>query len=184
MIYTFELDDFNLYQITPITYNFLNSIEYNSWINDININWYSSLCKFAVSKEDREQLLVDMKNKKAIHWSISKIKEKEEEYIGSVSLQEIDLLNRSAELAIKIGKAESHNKGVGTKACELVIYHGFTRLNLHRIHLGTINPAMINVTKKLHMLSEGKLTDAVCLNNNFVDVYLYYITKEMYEGMK
>ena len=57
-------------------------------------------------------------------------------HIGVVSLQNIDWINRNAEIAIWVGEKEYQKSGYGLEAMCLLINHGFKRVNLHKIYAG------------------------------------------------
>jgi RimJ/RimL family protein N-acetyltransferase len=55
--------------------------------------------------------------------------------IGYCQLRSIDLLNRSAELQIRIGSPEHRGRGFGTSAVLSLLDVAFDELKLHRVHL-------------------------------------------------
>ena len=57
------------------------------------------------------------------------------ELIGTIALEGIESINRSAELGIAIWQKQYWGKGLGTEAINLLLDYGFNLLNLHRIHL-------------------------------------------------
>lgn len=104
------------------------------------------------------------------------------EHVGNVSLQKIDSVNRSAELAILIGEKAAWGLGVGTDAYRLLIDHGFKELRLNRIYSGqtTRNSAMIRVCEKVGMTKEGVLRQAMLKNGEYLDVVIYAILRDDY----
>jgi len=93
-------------------------------------------------------------------------------HVGNVALQHIDPIARSAEFAIVIGEREAWGKGVGKEAGGLIVRHGFTALNLNRIHCGTFesNDAMRRLALDLGMREEGRRREAAFKDGRFVDV--------------
>jgi len=93
-------------------------------------------------------------------------------HVGNVALQNIDPIARSAEFAIVIGEREAWGKGVGKDAAGLIVRHGFTALNLNRIHCGTLesNEAMRRLALDLGMREEGRRRQAAFKDGGFVDV--------------
>ncbi|MCL2046023.1 MAG: GNAT family N-acetyltransferase [Oscillospiraceae bacterium] len=55
--------------------------------------------------------------------------------IGSISIHNIDHLNRNAFIGIFIGEEELRNKGYGAEAIQLILAYGFKTLNLHNVML-------------------------------------------------
>ena len=55
--------------------------------------------------------------------------------IGSISLHDIDQINRHAFIGIFIGEEEHRSKGYGAESIRLILGYGFKTLNLHNIML-------------------------------------------------
>ncbi len=55
--------------------------------------------------------------------------------IGTISLENIDNINRTATLGIFIGDKNYRNKGYGTEAIKLLLEYGFRYMNLYNIKL-------------------------------------------------
>lgn len=106
-----------------------------------------------------------------------------DEHIGNVSLQKIDPVNRSAELAMLIGEKQWWGRGVGMDAYRLLIDHGFRVLHLNRIYSAQTarNKAMIRVCEKVGMQQEGLLRKAMFKNGEYLDVVAYAILLEDYQ---
>jgi len=103
-------------------------------------------------------------------------------HIGNVSLQRLDWINRSAELAIVIGETDAWGKGYGVKACKAMLYHGFMKLGFHRIWSGTseTNLGMLHVFDRIGMAKEGAFKEGMFLNGAFRDVLSYGMTTSMF----
>jgi len=165
--------------LEPIDKSFFNTPEYKYWVKDLEVNEYSSLCRFPVTEKETRDIMEQIENRKSIYWNIYH-KENDDAYtwlVGVISLLEIDLFNRSAELALKIGEKPYWKRNIGFMACRQIINHGFTRLNLHRIYLGTVseNKGMIALADKLGMFHEGTFKDAFHSNGRFYNVERYAI---------
>ncbi|MHA2179826.1 MAG: GNAT family N-acetyltransferase [Promethearchaeota archaeon] len=104
-------------------------------------------------------------------------------HIGNVALQSINWINRSAELAIIIGEKDFWGKGIAKKVCNIMLYHGFQKLNLHRIWTGTAatNKGMNQVAINIGMKLEGKFIDAMFLEGKYINILEYGITEYDYE---
>jgi RimJ/RimL family protein N-acetyltransferase len=103
-------------------------------------------------------------------------------HVGNCSLQSINFINRSAELAIVIGESEARGKGIGKQACTWLIEHGLLRIGLNRIWTGTTasNVAMQKTCLACGMEPEGVFHEGQWLRGQFVDVFAYGITRTQY----
>ena len=97
---------------------------------------------------------------------------KTEKHIGNISLQNINWIDRNAEIAFLLGEKDFWGKGVMLEAGELLINHGFESLNLHKIYCGTSsdNSGMQKLAEKLKMEKEGIRKEALFKNGVYHDI--------------
>ncbi len=83
--------------------------------------------------------------------------------VGFCALFNIEWNNRSATLAIGIGKAEDRGKGFGAEALQLLLRYAFMELNLHRLSLDVIsyNEPAIRAYRRAGFKEEGRMREAV-----------------------
>jgi len=152
---------------------------YLNWMDDPIVTKYNSHGLFPQSGKALEDFAQSLDSKNQIVWAIifNKL------HIGNVSIQSINTINRSGELAIVIGEHQHYKKGIGTVACKLAITHGFNKLNLHRIWSGTaaVNTGMVKVFNKLGMREEGRFRQGVYLAGDYYDVVVSGILKNEYK---
>ncbi len=178
--------------------------EYLSWFHDPDVTRWNSHGRFPYTKEQAEVYWdEEIVKRDQITWAImvpNLIKPQYrtettetgeqatvttyEEYfhIGNISLQSIDWINRSAEIAWLIGNKEYWGKGIATEAGKLVIEHGIERLNLHRIWCGVVeaNIGMIHVAEKVDLAEEGSQCQAFMDGKEYQDVIMFGITEDIY----
>lgn len=101
------------------------------------------------------------------------------EHIGNISLLNINLMHRTAELAIMIGEKAYWGKGYAKEAMKLMIDHGFRSLNLTRVGLGTFhtNISMQKLAESLGFVQEGRRRSAFFKDNANIDVIEYGMLK-------
>jgi RimJ/RimL family protein N-acetyltransferase len=91
--------------------------------------------------------------------------------IGSISLHNIDPINRSAFIGIFIGEEELRGKGYGAESIRLILNYGFKTMNIHSIMLTVHadNFAGISCYKRVGFREVGRLPDAIFKNGKYVD---------------
>jgi [ribosomal protein S5]-alanine N-acetyltransferase len=96
-------------------------------------------------------------------------------HVGNLSLQGIDPVSRTAELAIVLGDRSVWGQGIGLEAARLLVDHGFTALNLNRIACGTLaaNVAMRRLAERLGMREEGVRRQAAWTDGAYHDIVEY-----------
>ena len=92
--------------------------------------------------------------------------------IGSVSLHDINLVNRNAFIGIFIGEEEYRNKGYGLEAVRLILEYGFKTMNLHNIMLSVHadNAGAIACYMKAGFRETGRRHEWVFKDGRYVDV--------------
>lgn len=175
-IATGQINDF-LLMIIPLQdiFKIEDQIEsnYQFWFNDLEVCKYTSHAIFPF--DPTWNLENFLKNRTQIVWAI--VDWNNYLHIGNVSLQQIDLVNRSAEFACIIGEPEYWNKGITTWACQEIIKHGFLRIGLNRIYGGTsqLNLGMQKVFKNCGFIHEGYNREAQLIDGKFVDIHQFSI---------
>jgi RimJ/RimL family protein N-acetyltransferase len=104
----------------------------------------------------------------------------DDRHVGNVSLQAIDAIARSAELAIVVGDRGAWGRGVGSRAAALIVGHGFAALNLRRVACGTLgsNAGMRRIAERLGMRQEGVRRQAAWTDGGYHDVIEYGLLAE------
>jgi len=109
-----------------------------------------------------------------------------DQLIGSISIHNIDHLNRNAFLGIFIGDEEHRGKGYGAEAVRLLLEYSFKSLNLHNIMLTVHadNFAAIACYKKFGFQEVGRLPEWVYKNGKYVDKLYMGIKRADYDNTK
>ena len=152
---------------------------YYNWFCDPATTLFNSHGLFPKSKEEMEDFLdaLDKKNNNNIHYAIISTTKDSDIHVGNASIQSINWINRSAEIAIVIGEKDYRGIRLGEKVCRLLIQHGFEKLNLNRIWTGTAatNIAMNKVAEKIGMKLEGTFKQGMFLHGEFIEINCYAI---------
>jgi RimJ/RimL family protein N-acetyltransferase len=147
---------------------------YREWFNDEEICKYNAHHRFPNYDQDmREYYEQEIKSQRNLVLAICD--KKKDKHIGNIALQSIDALNQSAEFAIVIGDRSYWGKGAGKEAAALIVHHGFSELNLHRIYCGTAedNIGMQKLAQNLGFTEEGRCREALFKSGKFKDMIYY-----------
>ena len=147
--------------------------KYLNWFGDKEVTAHNSHGLFPQTKKGLDEFFEEMNSNKIIVMAI--IHKENNIHIGNIALQRFDWINRSAELAIVMGEKDYWKKGYATIACKCLLYHGFMKLNIHRLWTGTseTNTGMQKLAKKIGMIQEGVFKDAMFLNGEYRNIYEY-----------
>ena len=97
--------------------------KFTEWVNDFEITDYTGRSGQIMSLEGERKYLQEDSNPEA---TFSIITLNEDKLIGTVSLERINHINRTATLGIFIGDKEYLSKGYGTEAIRLLLDYEFT----------------------------------------------------------
>ena len=111
------------------------------------------------------------------HFAI--VDDQDDEYLGTISLKNIDLKNKNAEYAISTRK-KARGTGANQKATESLLKYGFDKLQLHRIYLNVLssNKRAISFYIKCGFIYEGKFKDHLFIDDRYQDLEWYAICKK------
>jgi len=151
---------------------------YRHWLNDPEIVKFNSHGRFPATPEKlKDYVRASEKSDTALVFAV--IDSAKDLHIGNISLQNINWIDRNAEIAFLLGEKNYWGKGIMFEAGELLIKHGFDKLNLHRIYCGTSseNKGMQRLALKLGMKQEGTRKEAIYKDGNYYDIVEYGILR-------
>jgi RimJ/RimL family protein N-acetyltransferase len=163
--------------VRSLDYGDINEDAYQQWFFDQEVCKYNSHGK--MSHGFNTHKLLDNDDNRIV-WAVFKKGntdelaefENKDTHIGNVCLQEIDWINRNAEFTCIFGEKEYWGKGYCTQAMKWLFSHGFKKLGIDKIYLGTAsgNEGMKAAATKIGMHKEGYLRDHLYLNGCFWNV--------------
>jgi RimJ/RimL family protein N-acetyltransferase len=156
--------------------------DYQSWFNDAEVCQFNSHHRFP----NYPEAMADYYNrviKSNNHLVLAIVDKQTDTHIGNIALQDINLIDRSAEFAIVVGDKNFWGRGVGKEAGKLIVGHGFNALNLQRIYCGTSadNLGMQKLADYLGFKQEGVARQALFKDGAYRDIFLYGLLKDDYQ---
>ena len=156
------------------------------WLNDPQVILGLSL-RFPLSMDEEEswyeQVLKSPNEERPL--CIEAKLEEGWQLIGNSGLFSIDWRNRNGEFGIFIGDKSNWDQGYGTEVVRLILQHGFSTLNLHRIFLRVIadNQRAIRVYEKIGFVHEGRQRQAEYLGGQYHDVLFLGMLRPEWEEL-
>ena len=109
------------------------SIEYCSWLNDVEVNRYLETHKTTI-EELKEFINKCNNNKNCLLFGIFDINNNI--HIGNIKLEPIEWDNKISEIGIMIGDKNYWGKGFGHETLKIIIKYCFEVLKLEKLKLG------------------------------------------------
>lgn len=157
------------------------------WMHDINIQKNFKRNMLDISFDEAEKFISDsvipkrLFNGANLHFAITE--DANDEYLGTISLKNVDLNSASAEYAISTRK-KVHGQGVAYKATNTLLKKAFLEYGLHRVYLNVLcdNIPAKKFYEKCGFKFEGEFRDAVKKGDRFVNLCWYSILKHEYKS--
>ena len=160
----------------------LDVSEWASWYNDLGLTEFNSHGVQPVSIETERQFIKSCLNDPC-KLVLAVVTRRDNILVGNICLQNISYFNRSAEIAITMGRNAPISASM--EAMGLMVSHGFCRLNLNRIYAGADEglSKWIEMTQMVGFKVEGIERDAIYRDNRFRDKIIFSVIRGDYDAL-
>lgn len=151
------------------------------WINDKDLVHFNNTYRPIVWENHQSWFSQIIKQNDLV---IFALKNSNNILIGTCQLHSINLIDRTAELQIRIGDSNAQSKGIGTDAIKLLLDYGWKELNLNKIYLYVFddNYRAKSAYLKTGFIQEGLLKHHAFINGEFKDIQIMSIFKPLNLG--
>lgn len=122
---------------------------------------------------------VDLCHGSDIHYAVCG---EDDEYLGTISLKNIDLINRKAEYAIGLRRSVQ-GKGIAKEATYLILQLAFEKYGLMKVYLNVLadNTRAIHFYEKFGFVYEGQFRKDLFLKGEFKTLKWYSLLKNEFQ---
>lgn len=154
---------------------------FTKWLNDFETTDYIGRSGMLVTLDGEKKYLEENSSPEAVFVIVTLDGDK---MIGTVGLESINWINRTATLGIFIGDKEYRDKGFGTEAIRMILEYGFKYMNLHNIKLDLMgfNTRALKCYEKCGFKEIGRRREAEFLNGKYYDQISMDILDTEFEG--
>lgn len=157
--------------------------KFTEWMNDFQVTDYigrtSQIITYANEKEylESEEKNIEKRTFNIVNLEDNKL-------LGTVGLEHINWVERSAVLGIFIGDKDFRSHGYGAEAIQLLLEYGFKYLNLHSIRLDllSINERAHKCYLKCGFKDTGFSREEIFLNGKYYDKLHMDILENEFSG--
>lgn len=157
--------------------------KFTEWMNDFNVTDYTGRSgQITTLVGEKEWLENSVRNTENRNFNIVELNS--DKLIGTIGLENIDWIQRSAVLGIFIGDANFRNNGYGTEAIKLLLEYGFKYVNLHSIRLDLleVNERAHRCYLKCGFKDTGRSREEIFLNGKYYDKLHMDILENEFNG--
>lgn len=154
----------------------LDSGKMLEWMKDEEVTKYFHNDFSLMTQQDVESYIKKSFTERNQHFAISSDRG---EYLGTISLKNIDYSSRNAEYAVVLShECIGHN--VATMATDAILMYAFTELKLEKVYFNVVsqNVRAIKFYKKYGFSYEGKFQQHIMIKNLLADLEWYCIFKD------
>lgn len=144
------------------------------WMSDPNISSNFRFLASGLNKEKVKKFIIkSLTDKTNLHYAIV---DEKDEYLGTISLKNINLIDFNAEYAIVLRK-KAIGSGAAKEATEAILDIAFNKLKLHKVYLNVLsdNIRAIKFYEKMFFIYEGEFRDHLLIDNKFNNIKWYSI---------
>ena len=154
---------------------------FTEWLNDFEITDYTGRSGMLTTLAGEKKYLEENSNPEA---SFVIVTIEDDKMIGTVSLEDINSINRTATLGIFIGDKDYRDKGYGTEVIRLILEYGFKYMNLNNIKLDLMafNTRALKCYEKCGFKEYGRRRKCKFINGKYYDSISMDILAEEFEG--
>lgn len=173
-------------KLVKFTERFITA-KYIDWLNDHEINKYMFTGRIPISKEEigsrndfQNIIFAIMSNVHTDNGDKLWEDDNFSEFIGTISINAIDWINRKGEIGYMIGERSHWGLGIATEAVKLVSDYALNRLNLHKVEAGVVagNIGSIKVLEKNDFKEYGVIPQDHWVDGKYNDAHRFYKLQE------
>ena len=154
---------------------------FTEWLNDFEITDYTGRSGMLTTLEGEKKYLEENSSPEATFVIVTT---EDDKMIGTVGLEDINSINRTATLGIFIGDKDYRDKGYGTEAIKLILEYGFKYMNLNNIKLDLMafNIRALKCYEKCGFKEYGRRRKCKFVSGKYYDSISMDILAEEFEG--
>lgn len=149
------------------------------WMKDPTINQFFRFAPDTISEETINEFIKktesDLKNK---HFAIV---DTNDEYLGTISLKNIDYQNGNAEYAISL-RQKAIGKDIAKEATDILLYIAFFELDLNKVYLNVLstNIRAVRFYEKYGLTFEGEFIEHINIGGEYKSLKWFSMLKNQF----
>lgn len=170
-----------LVDLVILTEEIVENTNWYNWFNDEENTKYMQKHYFPNTKAMQLEFFKNEIENSNTKIQLGILHKQDQIMIGTLSLNNIDFMNRKCEISGFIGEKKYQTLKPFIEANQMLIKHAFDQLNMNRIYGGSLNKDVADLfVRLLHFDEEGILKEDVYKNAKYNEIYLIGLTRNKY----
>ena len=153
--------------------------KFTEWLNDFQVTDYTQRSANVMTLQAESEYLNNSKEE----YAMVIVTKDEDKMIGTVSIEQINFINRTGTLGIFIGDKDYRDRGYGTEAIKLILEYAFQYINLNNVMLTVMsyNDRAKRCYEKCGFKEFGRRHQSVYMDGKYYDTIYMEVLKENFE---
>lgn len=154
-----------------------------AWLNDPEVHRHLLVGHVPITREEEERYY-DERVSASDSYSFEIHVTADDRYIGNVSLENVSLIHRHAELGLVIGSKEDWGKGYGADAIITCLGFAFLALGLHCVCIRTdqYHDRALELYRRIGFVETGREREWIFRDGRFVDHVVFDMLDSEYRA--
>ena len=154
--------------------------KYIEWLTDRRVSDGLNHTKKVLNVEGEREWILSSLKKGDYQFAI--VRKEDDTLLGNCGFNDIDNMEKNAEIGLFIGEEENRSKGYGAEVLKLLLDYGFNYLNFHNIylHVYSFNERAYACYKKVGFKECGRMHEAYRQNGKWYDIIEMEILEDEY----
>ena len=155
--------------------------KFTEWLNDFETTDYLGRSGIIITLDGEKRFLEE---NSMLECALAIVTIEDNKMIGTISLEQINWIDRTGTLGVFIGDKDYRNSGYGTEAIRLILEYGFKYMNLYNIKLDVMefNKRAIKCYEKCGFKECGRRRKCKFINGKYYDSISMDILSDEFEG--
>jgi RimJ/RimL family protein N-acetyltransferase len=169
--------------LVAINESIINNTDYYKWYNDEEVTYHLEHGLYPNTKELQLEYYKNNILNQTNKCQFGIIHNDSQEFIGVISLNDIDFINKNCMIAIIFGKKKYKSLNRFIESNLLIMRHAFFKFGMNKVYISTLSEDISKMYCKVFKFKEDAiLRKHLFVNGEYKDLFIASLLKSEYDG--